>query len=130
MKRKLAIGASALLLLCSMLGLVACDQDATSPVAVDAGGSACYAPLACGAFYPVPVYPYYAHPYYGLLVNPAHTIVSVNAGRTVVVYRPYSTPVRPAAAYKAPAAPAAKPAAPVPKPPAPAPRPVVKAGKQ
>ncbi|QGJ93526.1 membrane protein [Arthrobacter phage Mufasa8] len=122
----------------SLSGCAPAPQIAASDVIDD--GSACYPPLACGPFYPTPVYPWTLHPYMGYIVNPAHTLIVIDHGRPRVTYRPYSPPIqpryipvpkppqqqqKPAPAKQAPAPP--KPAAPKPAP-AP-PRPATKAGK-
>ena len=105
-----------------------------SPAVLDvpgdfSGGVSCYAPLACGPMYPVAYYPYYAHPYIGYLHDPAHTVILTTGGRTTVVYRPYSAPLRPTpprttTTLQKPPAPAAKPAPA--KAPAPAPKPATR----
>jgi hypothetical protein len=123
---------AALTLAAGAFTLTGCSDDAGAPVADVSGGFAdgCYPPLACGPMYPVAVYPYYAHPYLGYLHDPAHVIITGGGSRTVVVYRPYSAPLRPAfrpvPPRYAPAATGARPAAPKPpaaRPAAPAPRP-------
>jgi len=126
---------AALVAVAAVVALTGCSE---GDVAMVADGPACYPPLACGTYYPVPAYPYYAHPYIGYLHDPAHVIITGAGPRTTVIYRPYSAPVRPGflpvpkdfkPAQQAPAkqAPApkpapAKPAAPALRPAAPAPR--------
>jgi hypothetical protein len=124
-----ALKRSAAAALCAVLlaGCAAPDSAAGTFAAADDG---CYAPLACGPMYPAPVYPYYAHPYLGYLHDPAHTVIVTTGGRTSVVYRPYSPPLRPA--FRAPAPryvpppPAARPAAPKPAQPRTAARPATR----
>ena len=82
---------AALIAVAGVVGLTGCD---TAPVTVDTGGSACYAPLACGPSYAT-LDPWAAHPFYGYLIDPAHyTLVIVN-GHTTGLYRPYSPPIHP-----------------------------------
>lgn len=92
-KRRAAVRLSAALIaIAAALTLTGCAAGDYTPAADQ---PACYPPLACGAFYPVPYYPWAYHPYIGYLHDPAHVIITGAGPRTTVVYRPYSPPLQP-----------------------------------
>lgn len=118
--------------LLAALALTGCSPDdaADGTGAYDVTGGACFAPLACGPYYPAPIYPYMAHPFYGYFSPYAsHVHITIVNGRPQPIYRPYSPPILPG--YRPPPARVVSPPkqAPVPKPPAAKPAPPARAKK-